>query len=66
MIKHVKIMQTVQHMAQIEGHENETLVKAFTSKLSKTQLVNEGIQSQSYLKDTVLEEQFLETKDFFY
>ena len=37
-----------------------------TSKLNKTPLINDGIQSNAYLKDTQIDEQFLETKDFFF
>lgn len=50
----------------MEGHENETLVVILSDNLNKTRLSEDSIQANAYLKDTRVDELFLEVKDFFF
>jgi len=41
-------------------------MKLIMSHVDKKPVVSSDLMSQTYLKDTLLEEEYLEVKDFFY
>ena len=60
-------METMTWLSQLdEGHENDSLVKHLLSSANKTRVSEDSLLHRAYMKDTTLNELFLEIKDFFY
>jgi hypothetical protein len=58
-------------LSQFEGHENDELEKIVINNSNKTRLSEiaidgVGVCAEAYLMQTQLDEQYLETKDYFY
>jgi hypothetical protein len=64
--RHVEIMQTATWLAQVDGHENARMLEQLHANVNKSKLQGTDIVTQAYIKETQVDEQFIETKDFFY
>ena len=69
--EHLQFMVTARWLSQLEGHSNETLEKTVGESLNKTPLSDmaddgQSIQAKAYYRETLLDEEYIETKDFFY
>lgn len=64
--RHVETMQTAAWLSQFEGHDNESLVRQLHTASNKTMVEASDFGARAYAKEIGVEEQFLETKDFFY
>jgi hypothetical protein len=49
-----------------DDHENDSLVQHLISSANKTRVKDDSLLHRAYMKDTTLNELFLEIKDFFY
>jgi len=60
-----KLLENLNYLTQL-AHENGVLVSLFVKPLETSEVLAGSLVRKSYLRDTKLEEDFMDVKDFFY